>query len=93
MPRGEVVVIDGRRGVHGTASRYRKGCCRCEACCAANTAFHARARLRRQVRLEHDAKVIAHGISGYINHGCRCDTCRAAKSVQNANRHAKLSAS
>lgn len=86
MPRGESVVIDGRRGVHGTGSRYRKGGCRCDQCREANSRIHRAARARRMLRLEHDAKSIVHGINGYTNHGCRCDVCRAAKSVQNAAR-------
>lgn len=86
MPRDEVV-IDGRRGVHGTRKRYRAGC-RCAACRACNAEHHRAARERRALRLEHDAMVVTHGLGGYCNHGCRCDACRVAKSMHNAKRYA-----
>lgn len=31
----------------------------------------------------------SHGVSGYNNHGCRCDTCRAAKADAKARERAK----
>jgi hypothetical protein len=88
MPRSEVVIIDGRSGVHGTRRRYRAGC-RCAACHECNAEHHRAARERRALRLEHDAMVIVHGLGGYCNHGCRCDVCLAAKSRHNAARYTR----
>lgn len=71
---------------HGTLTRYRKGC-RCDPCRRANLEDYRRGKARRVVRLEHDAKVVVHGASGYKNHGCRCDVCKAAKRAENAQRY------
>lgn len=60
--------------VHGTLTRYRRGC-RCAACLAAGR------KRERGLRAEQKKKKDGpptHSYSGYVNYGCRCDVCREA---------------
>lgn len=60
--------------VHGTRTRYRKGC-RCDECRVANATYMREFRKRAQLRTGD----WAHGlVSTYVNLGCRCDPCREA---------------
>lgn len=70
---------------HGTRARY-PWCTdgpdggRCAKCKAAN-AEHQRNRNRtRRSRPPHQ---IPHGLGGYMNYGCKCSTCCAAKAAEN----------
>ena len=67
---------------------YTHGC-RCDTCREAKAAYmrEKRARSARKRKLaaagggRHFVPQTQHGISGYQNHGCRCDDCCAAKST------------
>lgn len=70
---------------HGTYHAYTKGSCRCDACRAANSAYHLH---RRMERNPENAKL--HGIvSTYTNYRCRCEDCVAAKRQDQVERAAK----
>lgn len=59
-----------RRGLpHGTRCCYGYYRCRCEECTRAN---------RENIRALKGKTPPTHGVSGYSNYGCRCDTCKAA---------------
>ena len=70
---------------HGTRSRYVRGC-RCVACTAANSAYHARRKAQRFAYVHANGlpSLVEHGLSAYDNWGCRCDVCLNAKSAANA---------
>jgi len=40
---------------------------------------------RRRVEANR-GRPVPHGVSGYVNHGCRCDVCRAARLRSNRRR-------
>lgn len=62
------------RDRHGLLSTYTYWKCRCEACRAANAAYHQQLRMSRNPK---DAK--EHGtLSTYVNYRCRCEVCSAA---------------
>jgi hypothetical protein len=67
---------------HGTRSRYVDGC-RCQACTAANTAYHAGRKAQRRAWVEANGlpSTVEHGYSAYVNWGCRCDVCGPAHST------------
>lgn len=50
-------------------------------CVTAHSASLLRTKKRREVRAEFNAKWFEHGVSGYTNHGCRCDTCKSEKAA------------
>jgi len=65
-----------------TSSAYRNGRCRCEICCAENTARMRVDRQRRAERLRADSSVVEHGrTSTYRNWNCRCESCTSAHSA------------
>lgn len=70
-------------------SAYHMGCT-CQTCKEANRIACLRMRLGHYVKRGAGEPVtVEHGkASTYTNKGCRCDACRAAKSVQNAKRYA-----
>lgn len=73
--------------------RYTRGC-RCEICRDAKAAYmrqrrgeaYAQARAARSRGERYVADGIKHGLGGFQNHGCRCETCTFAKAENDANR-------
>jgi hypothetical protein len=80
--------------IHGTTTGYRYHGCRCARCRAAHSQANAdfqRTETGRRYREAMRARGepppgVPHGYSGYVNHGCRCETCRAAKAEYAASR-------
>jgi hypothetical protein len=79
---------------HGTTTGYRYHGCRCARCQAAHSesnsefqrtevgrAYREAMRARGEPPLGHE-----HGYSAYVNYGCRCAICRAAKADYAARR-------
>ncbi len=82
---------------HGTYSAYaRRNGCRCAACRAAKAAYVRESRKRAgmaRVKADlagktHGVRGIAHGLSGYQNHACRCEVCCTVKSEYDRRRKA-----
>lgn len=79
---------------HGTTTAYRYHGCRCARCRAAQSrsaAAYQRTPAGRAYREAMRARGmpppgVPHGYSAYVNHGCRCETCRAAKAEYAARR-------
>lgn len=69
--------------VHGSASAYESGNCRCSACRSAAMAARREARERRRAMIAAgDTSRIRHGTwAAYATDGCRCPTCRAFKAA------------
>lgn len=63
---------------HGTHYRYAHDKCRCRKCRKAEAEYR---QMLRDRAAENGPP--SHGKSGYFNHGCKCDICRAAGSKEN----------
>lgn len=82
---------------HSGYINYR---CRCDVCRDAQSAyFRERRRRNREAReaAEAEGRVfivegVKHGVNAYRNHGCRCDVCCAAKSVERRGEQLRRSA-
>lgn len=59
-----------------SVASYNRGC-RCSGCVAANKEASRQTKARRVARFENGEVEIEHGVSGYSNWDCRCETCRA----------------
>jgi hypothetical protein len=72
---------------HGELRGYSSGC-DCDACRAANAAYH---RTRRAWLKQHaPAKQVPHGTNGgYHNYGCHCADCRQAAAAYNREYNAR----
>lgn len=70
---------------HGS-NGYTNYACRCQACRDANAAAQ-----RQLVARWRENGPVSHGVAGYRS-GCRCDTCKTAKSVQAAAYRARKKA-
>ncbi len=86
---------------HGTYTSYaRRGGCRCDLCRAAKAAYVRESRKRAgmaRVKAELAGKTyvrsgIAHGLSGYQNHSCRCLVCITFKADYDKRRKAAANA-
>jgi hypothetical protein len=86
---------------HGTYSAYsRRNGCRCDLCRAAKAAYVRQSRKvagMARVRAELAGKTyirsgIAHGLSGYQNHACRCRVCVTVKADYDKRRKAAANA-
>lgn len=62
--------------IHGLASTYCHGGCRCVPCTQANTSMVLDQVAKRTARLAADPTLAPHGIyTTYRNWGCRCEPC------------------
>ena len=62
--------------IHGKVHTYKRRKCRCEDCCAANTAYVRGQRARRTAN--GTTAAYTHGTPSAYSNGCRCDPCTDA---------------
>jgi hypothetical protein len=74
---------------HGTVDRYNSqkwGKCRCPECTIAMSAYVGR---RRAARKKAKREPPEHGVNGYENYGCRCETCTTAEREKRRAQYAR----